>query len=179
MRFAFWSAEELGLIGSRHHVASLSEDERRQIAVYINLDMVGSPNFGRFIARTPAKQEGLAESVRQQIATEFRTHDLQFEERTGGRTGSDDASFSQKGIPTVGLYAGAGGRKPEKGAELFGGAAGRPYDPCYHLACDTAENVNREVLNQNTRALMQALRAVIASRAHSTPDAVDLPGSRQ
>jgi aminopeptidase Y len=180
IRFAFWGAEERGLIGSRHHVAALSEDERRQIAVYVNLDMVGSPNFGRFVRRATSKQEGLAAIVREEIVTEFRAHDWSFEERTGGRSGSDDASFSQKGIPTVGLYTGASGRKPEKEAELFGGTAGRPYDPCYHRACDTTENINREVLEQNTRALVRALRAAIASRAHTpVPEAVDLPGSKQ
>src|SRR5262249_37480536 len=47
VRFAFWGAEERGLIGSRHHVASLSEAMRRHIALYINLDMVASPNFVR------------------------------------------------------------------------------------------------------------------------------------
>jgi Zn-dependent M28 family amino/carboxypeptidase len=183
MRFAFWGAEERGLVGSRHHVTSLSEDERRQIAVYINLDMVGSPNFGRFVGAAPAKQEGLAAIVQGEIVGEFRTHDLPFEQRTGGgRSGSDDSSFSQKGIPTVGLYTGASGRKPEKEAELFGGVAGRPYDPCYHRACDTVENINREVLEQNTRALLRALRAAaVASRSPSTPvpEAVDLPGPKQ
>jgi Zn-dependent M28 family amino/carboxypeptidase len=120
--------------------------------------------------------------VREEIVTEFRTHDLPFEERTGGRSGSDDASFSQKGIPTVGLYTGASGRKPEKEAELFGGTAGRPYDPCYHRACDTVENINRELLEQHTRALVRALRAAAtASRSPTTPvpEAVDLPGSKQ
>jgi Zn-dependent M28 family amino/carboxypeptidase len=182
MRFAFWSAEERGLIGSRHHVGSLSEDERRQIAVYINLDMVGSPNFGRFVRRATAKQEGLAAIVREEIVTEFRTHDLPFEERTGGRSGSDDSSFSQKDIPTVGLYTGASGRKPEKEAELFGGAAGRAYDPCYHRACDTVENINREVLEQHTQALVRALRAAaVASRVPSAPvpEAAGLPESKQ
>jgi Zn-dependent M28 family amino/carboxypeptidase len=182
MRFAFWGAEERGLIGSRHHVASLSEDERRQIAVYINLDMVGSPNFGRFVSRATAKQEGLAAIVREEIVTEFRAHDLPFEERTGGRSGSDDASFSQKGIPTVGLYTGASGRKPEKEAELFGGAAGRAYDPCYHRACDTVENINREVLEQHTQALVRALRAAAAAARVPNvpvPEAVDLPESKQ
>lgn len=78
---------------------------------------------------------------------------LIFEERTGGRFGSDDTAFSQKGVPTVGLYTGAGGPKSEAG--LFGGAAGRPFDPCYHRACDTTANINQEVLEQNTRALVR------------------------
>ena len=60
----------------------------------------------------------------------------------------------------MGLYAGAGGPKSEAQAGSFGGAAGRPYDPCYHQACDTIDNINREVLEENTRALVRVLRAV-------------------
>jgi Zn-dependent M28 family amino/carboxypeptidase len=182
MRFAFWGAEERGLVGSRHHVNSLSEDERRQIAVYVNLDMVGSPNFGRFVRRATAKQDGLAAIVRDEIVAEFRTRDWPFEERTGGRSGSDDTSFSQKGIATVGLYTGASGRKSEKETELFGGTAGRAYDPCYHRACDTVENINRDVLEQNTRALVRALRAAAGAvnvPSKPAPEAVDLPGAKQ
>ena len=41
---AFWAAEELGLLGSRHYVSSLDRAERDRIDAYINLDMVGSPN---------------------------------------------------------------------------------------------------------------------------------------
>ena len=52
IRFAFWGAEERGLLGSRHHLSILPEEERRRIGLYINLDMVGSPNFGRFIQYT-------------------------------------------------------------------------------------------------------------------------------
>jgi hypothetical protein len=51
-----------------------------------------------------------------------------------------------------------GGPKSEIQASLFGGAAGRPYDPCYHRACDTIENINRDVLEQNTRAVVRARR---------------------
>jgi Zn-dependent M28 family amino/carboxypeptidase len=116
--------------------------------------------------------------VRREFLADFREHNLTVEERAGGRFGSDDAPFSQKGIPTIGLYTGAGGPKSEIQASLFGGAAGRPYDPCYHRACDTIENINRDVLEQNTRALVRALNAAtIAARAPSTPSqkGVDLP----
>jgi hypothetical protein len=61
---------------------------------------------------------------------------------------------------------------------LFGGAAGSPYDPCYHRACDTIDNINRDVLEQNTRALVRALNAAaIAAQAFGTPSqkAGDLP----
>ena len=178
VRFAFWGAEERGLIGSRHHLGSLPEEARRHIALYINLDMVGSPNFARFIQGSTANGDGLAAVARREFLAEFREHNLSVEERIGGRFSSDGASFSQKGIATMGLYTGAGGLKSEAQAGLFGGTAGRPYDLCYHRTCDTIENINREVLEQNTRALVRALNAAaIAARTPSTPSqkAVDLP----
>src|SRR6266540_5000903 len=119
VRFAFWGAEERGLIGSRHHVASLSEEMRRHIALYINLDMVASPNFARFVQGAAATGDGLAAVVRDELLAEFREHNLSVEERAEGRFGSDGASFSQKGIPTMGLYTGAGGPKSEIQASLL------------------------------------------------------------
>jgi len=160
VRFAFWGAEERGLIGSRHHVDALSEEERRRIALYINLDMVGSPNFTRFVQGPALTDDGPAAVARRELVAAFREHGLNIEERTGTRFGSDDSSFSQKGIPTVGLYTGASGSKSEKQASLFGGTAGQPFDPCYHKACDTIGNIDRDLLEQNTRALVRALSAV-------------------
>jgi hypothetical protein len=40
---------------------------------------------------------------------------------------------------------------------IFGGTAGDQYDPCYHLACDTFDNVNLEVLDQNSDAIAAAI----------------------
>jgi Zn-dependent M28 family amino/carboxypeptidase len=183
VRFAFWGAEERGLVGSRHHVASLSEQERRGIALYINLDMVGSPNHGRFLRGPGAAGDTPAALVQREFAAYFRDHDLPVEERSGGgRFGSDDASFSQKGVPTVGLFTGAAQSKAEPQANMFGGAAGRPYDPCYHRACDTVDNIDREVLEQNTRALVRALGVLAMSlRSAGAPvqNAPELPKSEQ
>jgi Zn-dependent M28 family amino/carboxypeptidase len=161
VRFAFWGAEERGLIGSRHHVDALSEEERRRIALYINLDMVGSPNFTRYVQGPATAQDGPAALARRELVAEFRDRGLNIQERTGTRFGSDDSSFSQKGIATVGLYTGAGGTKSENQASLFGGTAGRPFDPCYHQACDTIDNIDRGVLEQNAQALLHALKAVM------------------
>jgi Zn-dependent M28 family amino/carboxypeptidase len=165
VQFAFWGAEERGLVGSRHHVGALSEEERRNIGVYINLDMVGSPNFARFVQRSPEADSELANSVRQRLLGEFKDHSVPVEERAGGRTGTDDAAFFQKGIPTVGLHTGSGAPKSQAQADLFGGVAGKPFDPCYHKACDTTANIDREALDQNTRALVRVLQAVIPTTA--------------
>ena len=116
LRFAFWGAEEVGLVGSRHHVNSLSEEERRAIVLYVNLDMVASPNFGRFVQFAQEKSDSLAAAARRALVSYFRDRNLPVEERvrTGQRGfGSDDASFAEKGIPTLGLYAGAGEAKQE------------------------------------------------------------------
>jgi Zn-dependent M28 family amino/carboxypeptidase len=45
VRFAWWTAEEFGLVGSEYYVEKLPEAERKKIALYINLDMVASPNY--------------------------------------------------------------------------------------------------------------------------------------
>jgi Zn-dependent M28 family amino/carboxypeptidase len=182
VRFAFWGAEERGLVGSRRHVNALSEEERRDIAVYINLDMVGSPNFVRFVQGSAVTGDGLAGMARREFLADLGEHGLAVEERSGGRFGSDDTAFSQKGVPTVGLYTGAGEPKSEAEAGLFGGAAGRPFDPCYHRACDTTENIDQEVLEQNTRALVRVLRAVaIAAPTTGAPaqNTGDLPDPRR
>ena len=91
VRFAFWGAEERGLIGSRHHVEALSEAERHRIALYINLDMVGSPNFVRFVQGTAAPgNDSPVNIARRELLAGFRNADLSIEERTGGRFGSDN-----------------------------------------------------------------------------------------
>ena len=72
IRFAFWGAEERGLIGSRHHLGALSEEVRLYIALYINLDMVGSPNFVRSVQGSLATGEGLAGVVRRELLCRFR-----------------------------------------------------------------------------------------------------------
>ena len=159
IRFAFWGAEERGLLGSRHHLSVLPEEERRRIGLYINLDMVGSPNFGRFIQHTSENTSGLVASTVESLNRSFGRHGLPVEERTSRSRGfgSDDASFVARDIPTVGLFAGAGGTKSEAQAQRFGGTAGQPFDPCYHKACDTVANIDGQVLEQITDALTDAL----------------------
>ena len=49
LRFAWWGAEESGLVGSSDYVAGLSSEELDQIALYLNFDMIGSPNYVFFI----------------------------------------------------------------------------------------------------------------------------------
>ena len=143
VRLAFWGAEELGLLGSRHYVSSLDRAERRQISAYLNFDMVGSPNaVPEFYADGDAEL-GTGAAARGRAAARRRSS-------AGGS--SDHAPFAAAGMPVNGLYTGATERGP----------GGRPRDPCYHLACDTAARVNRPVLLRMARAAAEALKRLSA-----------------
>jgi Zn-dependent M28 family amino/carboxypeptidase len=49
VRFAWWGAEESGLIGSQFYVDSLTKRQIKNTAVNLNFDMIGSPNYVRFV----------------------------------------------------------------------------------------------------------------------------------
>jgi Zn-dependent M28 family amino/carboxypeptidase len=44
VRFAFWAAEEPGLLGSTAYAEGLAPDERARIGTFLNFDMLGSVN---------------------------------------------------------------------------------------------------------------------------------------
>jgi aminopeptidase S len=77
--------------------------------------------------------------------------------------GDDEAPFVEAGIPVGGAENGDADDKTSKQAKAWGGQAGEPYDRCYHGACDTINNVNRDVLNHYTRALAGTLAHFAAS----------------
>ena len=157
LRFVWWGAEELGLLGSRHHVRALSPAARRQIALYLNADMVGSSNFVRFVYDGDGERAPSGSAAIERVfARYFRSRNLAYRE-TGLGGGSDHASFVDAGIPVGGLFTGADGRKSADEAAAFGGRAGEPYDPCYHRPCDTLANVNVRALDQLGDALAHAV----------------------
>jgi Zn-dependent M28 family amino/carboxypeptidase len=162
VRFAWWGAEELGLLGSRHYVGGLSEEERRRIALYLNADMVGSRNFVRFVydgdgSTAPGRPNRLptgSAAIERVFTRYFDALGLPYQEtRTGG---SDHLPFARAGIPVGGLFTGASGRKSAAQA-ANGGRAGQPYDPCYHRACDTLANVAPTALGEQAGALAHAV----------------------
>jgi Zn-dependent M28 family amino/carboxypeptidase len=160
LRFAFWGAEELGLVGSAAYVRSLSTRERGQLLAVLNFDMVGSPNYGRFVYDGDKAPPGSA-----RIEGLFRAHFAarrQSVEEVLLEGSSDHAPFARAGLPVGGLFTGADARKEAHLVRRFGGAADRPYDPCYHQACDTLANVNVRVLGQ-----MADAAAVVALRLAS------------
>jgi Zn-dependent M28 family amino/carboxypeptidase len=157
LRFAFWGAEELGLVGSSAYVGGLSESERERIAGVLNFDMVGSPNFGRFVYDGDSQPAGSAR-IEQLFREYFAARGQPVEEISLGGA-SDHAPFAQAGIPVGGLFTGADEAKTSAQARRFGGRAGQPYDGCYHQSCDTLTNINFAALSQ-----MADAAAVVALR---------------
>ena len=149
VRFAFWGAEELGLVGSRHYVEGLQDDEIQDISAYLNFDMVGSPNFVRSVYEGPDKVEVVFDSY-------FEARNIEIETNSALDGRSDHGPFQERGIPTGGLFSGAEGAKTEDQEEAFGGEAGVPFDACYHQECDDVENLNERALNQFSDAAAHA-----------------------
>jgi Zn-dependent M28 family amino/carboxypeptidase len=70
---------------------------------------------------------------------------------------SDYDAFVAAGIPAGGLFTGAEDIKQPDEVAIWGGTAGVAYDPCYHAACDTIENVDLVALDEMSDALAHAL----------------------
>lgn len=160
VRFAWWGAEESGLVGSDFYVFGLPEEQLNEIALYLNFDMIGSPNFVRFIYDGDGSAFGLegpeGSGVIEQFFEDYYAHKgLEFEP-TEISFRSDYAAFFDSGIPFGGLFTGAEGIKTPEQEAIYGGTAGEQYDPCYHLACDTFDNISLEVLDLNADAVAAA-----------------------
>jgi Zn-dependent M28 family amino/carboxypeptidase len=167
VRFAFWGAEESGLVGSTRYVASLTDEEGAKIGLNLNFDMLGSPNFIRLVydgdgsafgTAGPAGSDDIEHVFEQYFAAKHLALDpTAFDGR------SDYKPFIDVGIPAGGLFSGAEEIKTPEEQERFGGVAGEPFDRCYHQACDTLSNVNYVGLRQLSQGAVHAT-AVFADR---------------
>jgi aminopeptidase Y len=162
VRFALWGAEESGLVGSTYYVNNLSPAELDRITLYLNFDMIGSPNHVFFIydgddSDVFGAGPGPAGSAQIEQVFEgfYRSRGVPFKGTDfSGR--SDYGPFIAVNIPSGGLFTGAEGIKTAAEVALWGGTAGQQYDPCYHLACDTFANNNDTALDVNSDAVAYA-----------------------
>lgn len=156
VRFAFFGSEENGSQGSRSYIESLSAEDRGKIMLYLNVDMVASPNGGYFVqggtgsnksAAGPPGSATVAHVLADQLAkTGVTAQMIEF-------VGDDESPFVAANIPAAGAENGDRRKKSEEQAQIWGGQAGQEFDPCYHTACDRLDNVNRIVLDHYLHAL--------------------------
>ncbi|MFF4985059.1 M28 family metallopeptidase [Streptomyces sp. NPDC001046] len=150
LRFAWWGAEELGLVGSRYYVNRLTSGDRSRISAYLNFDMIGSPNPGYFVYDDDP-------AIEKTFKDYFTGIGVPTEIETEGDGRSDHAPFKSAGVPVGGLFTGASRTMTSAQAAKWGGTAGRAFDRCYHSSCDTTANINDTALNRNSDALAYAV----------------------
>jgi hypothetical protein len=186
VRFVWFGAEESGLLGSEAYVDSLPQSERDKIAAMLNFDMIGSPNFVRFVydgdlsdSEPPecGAPAGSAE-IEHLFNDYFAGQGLAFEPTEfSGR--SDYGPFLCAGIPAGGLFTGAEEIKTPEQAAIYGGTAGEQYDPCYHLGCDDIGNLSHTALDQMGDAAAHATITLAQTKRlfESTRAASGVPGA--
>jgi Zn-dependent M28 family amino/carboxypeptidase len=159
VRFGFWGGEELGLKGSNNYVESLNVDQLKDIALYLNFDMLGSPNPGYLTydgdqsvppnprepnARVPEGSAGIERNFVVYLKDAGETaQDTGFDGR------SDYDGFTLAGVPAGGLFSGAEEKMTREQAGLWGGKADEPFDPNYHKKTDTLDHIDRKALQIN------------------------------
>jgi len=200
LRFCWWGAEEEGLLGSQYYVSHLnntSPTALHQIVLNLNFDMVASPNYVRGVydaqqieselldGLSPTKFEYLKNAssmIGGMFIEHFKREKLPYvNSEFNGR--SDYGPFLQFGIPAGGLDSGAEGIKTDKERHMFGGMAKTAYDPCYHQACDTVDNVDRPALQELSKAAATivsrlsaqvSLRQILAHQRNFAPYGGDI-----
>lgn len=157
VRFAWWGAEEASLVGSNAYVAGLTDAELANLEMYLNFDMVASPNYGLFVYDGDGSGFGLVgPEGSDDIEALFQQYfDLRGEptEPSAFDGRSDYQAFINNGVPAGGLFTGAEVEKTAAQAAKWGGTAGVAFDPCYHQACDTIRNLSLEALQINSDAM--------------------------
>lgn len=180
IRFGWWAAEEQGLVGSADYVNGLTPEERERIALYMNYDMVGSPNYvfmvydadqSTFEAPVPvppgsAAIEDVYESYYTMVGEPY--DDTEFSGR------SDYEAFILSGIPSSGLFTGAEEVKTPEQAALWGGTAGEWFDPNYHQAGDDLSNIDPHALEVNSDLIAFAMLTF----GYSTETVNGVPGKK-
>jgi Zn-dependent M28 family amino/carboxypeptidase len=148
--FALWAAEELVNVGSTYHVSQLADAQRRATALYLNAEMIASPNYVPYVMRG----EG---TVTTPFDTYFQARRIGYEYIDVTAIGSDHHPFRDAGIPVGGLHCGSVGLKTQAEQARYRGTEGQLYDPGYHQPSDTVCNISLDALDLTTRALAYAV----------------------
>ncbi|KAI1365606.1 peptidase family M28 [Xylaria arbuscula] len=163
VRFAWWAGEEEGLLGSDYYVATLPDDENMKIRLFMDYDMMGSPNYALQVYNaTNAVNPTGSEQLRDLYTNWYTSKGLNYTYIPfDGR--SDYDAFIRNGIPGGGIATGAEGIKTKEEESMFGGKAGDWYDPCYHQLCDDVGNVNATAWLLNTQLVAHSVATFAAS----------------
>jgi Zn-dependent M28 family amino/carboxypeptidase len=152
----WFAGEEQGLLGSTDYADRLGKKGASKISAMLDFDMLASPNYAELIYDGDGSEFGVAgpngSGQIERVFQKFFDARGEYTERIPFDGRSDYDGFTAVGIPAGGIFTGAEERKDafEADPSRWGGVvsvdASGQYDPCYHQACDTYENINDHVL---------------------------------
>lgn len=161
VRFGWWTAEEEGLLGAESYVAKASAAELARIRLYLNFDMIASPNFKLGIYDGDGSEFGLSgpagSDLTEALFEEWFESIGQNHSASEFNGRSDYGPFLDVGIPSGGLDTGADDIKTEEDVEKFGGVAGIQADPNYHSAADNVTNLSLEAFEIMGKGIAHAV----------------------
>ena len=167
--FAWWAAEEEGLLGSYHYANTLTPEQNSKIRLFMDYDMMASPNYEYQVydANNEDHPNGSGD-LKDLYIDWYTSHGLNhtlvpFDGR------SDYVGFIDQGIPAGGIATGAEGVKTPDGKDKFGGEIGKWFDPCYHQLCDNLSNPSYEAWVINTKLIAHSV-AVYANSFKNFPE---------
>ncbi|KAK6457304.1 aminopeptidase yscIII transferrin receptor [Scheffersomyces xylosifermentans] len=157
VRFAWWAAEEEGLLGSDYYANSLSPEENAKLRLFMDYDMMASPNYEYEVYDANNKDHPNGSGDLKDLYIDWYTsHGFNYTlVPFDGR--SDYVGFINNGIPAGGIATGAEGVKTPEGQEKFGGSAGKWFDPCYHQLCDDLSNPDYDAWVANTKLIAHSV----------------------
>lgn len=103
--FLLFSGEEMGLIGSKHYVSKLSEEQLKKIDLMINYDMIGRLKSNGLVECVGARETSSLTEMLSRLEVKYPP--LKLEPKTGnGQGNSDHAPFFDRRVPVCFFFTG-------------------------------------------------------------------------
>lgn len=148
VRFAWWAAEEEGLLGSTFYANNLTKEENLKIRVFMDYDMMASPNYEYEVYDANNKDDPKgSEELKNLYIDYYKSKNLTYTlVPFDGR--SDYVGFIENGIPAGGIATGAEKNNVNNGKVL---------DKCYHSLCDDIDNLAWDAFLVNTQLIAHSV----------------------
>ena len=161
MRFAFWSGEEDGLIGSSFYVSQLTQARDPGHRPQPQLRHGRLAERGQLRLRRRRRR---ARRLRPERVGRDRGRLHRLLHRAGRRSASRRTSTaaattsasSKRASRRAGCSPAPRASRRRRQAQTYGGTAGAAYDPCYHQACDDIANLDEHTLDLMADAIAHA-----------------------
>jgi Zn-dependent M28 family amino/carboxypeptidase len=135
--FAFWTAEERGLLGSEYYAQHPVHPIAKTAAV-LTIDILQTAGPARDVVLIGAGQDSLDQDLARAATRQGRTVTPDAKPERGLFYRADHFSMAKRGVPTLLLMGAGGGADLVKGGRVAGDQWVSDYTAhCYHQTCDS------------------------------------------